>query len=250
MSGLYIHIPFCRKKCAYCDFVSFAGCEQDAFEQYFKALFREIDLISPMLPKKEFETLFIGGGTPSLLPSGMIPRLAAKLCENFVFPADAEISIECNPESVSLEKLVQYRACGINRISFGLQSADDAVLKAVGRIHTAADFSVHLSLHGRQVSTTSMLISCTAFPDRVSNLILTRYGARRNSGRNTFHPMLSFLPRERPCSKQCGTGQSSFPTKMPLLIWKMPVLTCSAALATSVMKYPTLPFPAANAAII
>lgn len=140
MSGLYIHIPFCRKKCAYCDFVSFGGCEQDAFEQYFKALFREIDLISPMLPKKEFETVFIGGGTPSLLPSGMIPRLAAKLRENFAFPADAEISIECNPESVSLEKLVQYRACGINRISFGLQSADDAVLKAVGRIHTAADF--------------------------------------------------------------------------------------------------------------
>ena len=100
MSGLYIHIPFCRKKCAYCDFVSFAGCEQDAFEQYFKALFREIDLISPMLPKKEFETVFIGGGTPSLLPAGMIPRLAAKLRENFVFPADAEISIECNPESV------------------------------------------------------------------------------------------------------------------------------------------------------
>ena len=122
MSGLYIHIPFCRKKCAYCDFVSFGGCEQDAFEQYFKALFREIDLISPMLPKKEFETVFIGGGTPSLLP------------------ADAEISIECNPESVSYEKLVQYRDCGINRISFGLQSADDAVLKAVGRIHTAADF--------------------------------------------------------------------------------------------------------------
>ena len=140
MSGLYIHIPFCRKKCAYCDFVSFGGCEQDAFEQYFKALFREVDLISPMLPKKEFETAFIGGGTPSLLPSGMIPRLAAKLRENFIFPADAEISIECNPESVSLEKLVQYRACGINRISFGLQSADDAVLKAVGRIHTAADF--------------------------------------------------------------------------------------------------------------
>ena len=140
MSGLYIHIPFCRKKCAYCDFVSFAGFEQDAFEQYFKALFREIDLISPMLPKKEFETVFIGGGTPSLLPAGMIPRLAAKLRENFAFHADAEISIECNPESVSLEKLVQYRACGINRISFGLQSADDAVLKAVGRIHTAADF--------------------------------------------------------------------------------------------------------------
>ena len=138
MSGLYIHIPFCRKKCAYCDFVSFAGFEQDAFEQYFKALFREIDLISPMLPKKEFETVFIGGGTPSLLPSGMIPRLAAKLRENFVFPADAEISIECNPESVSLEKLVQYRACGINRISFGLQSADDAVLKAVGRTWTCA----------------------------------------------------------------------------------------------------------------
>ena len=124
MSGLYIHIPFCRKKCAYCDFVSFAGCEQDAFEQYFKALFREIDLISPMLPKKEFETVFIGGGTPSLLPAGMIPRLAAKLRENFVFPADAEISIECNPESVSLEKLVQYRDCGINRISFGLQSSE------------------------------------------------------------------------------------------------------------------------------
>lgn len=128
----------------------------------------------------------------------MIPRLAAKLRESFAFPADAEISIECNPESVSLEKLVQYRDCGINRISFGLQSADDAVLKAVGRIHTAADFSVHLSLHGRLVSTTSMLISCTVCPGRVSNLILTRYGARRNSVRNIFHPMLSFCRGNAP----------------------------------------------------
>ena len=74
MSGLYIHIPFCRKKCAYCDFVSFAGCEQDAFEQYFKALFREIDLISPMLPKKEFETVFIGGGTPTTLTKSEAKR--------------------------------------------------------------------------------------------------------------------------------------------------------------------------------
>lgn len=140
MSGLYIHIPFCKHKCCYCDFVSFGGCRTADFKKYFTALFKEIDLTASMLPERVFETVFIGGGTPSILPVGMISQLMSKLREKFTIADDAEISIECNPESVTLEKLSEYRSCGINRLSLGLQSADTAVLKAIGRVHFPDDF--------------------------------------------------------------------------------------------------------------
>ena len=136
MAGLYIHIPFCRRKCAYCDFVSFA--DRVDFLPYTAALITEMRLYSPLIKEKSFETVFIGGGTPSLLPAGLISRILDEARECFDVAEDAEITIECNPESIDEIKLNEYKASGVNRLSIGMQSSDDKVLAAIGRIHDKA----------------------------------------------------------------------------------------------------------------
>ncbi len=126
--ALYIHIPFCAQKCAYCDFASWAGREA-AREAYFAALEQELDSWIARVGS-EFSTVFIGGGTPSLVPHEYIARIAGKVkC--------AEFSMEANPGTLTPEKLSAYRAAGINRLSMGVQSFDDRLLKTVGRIHSA-----------------------------------------------------------------------------------------------------------------
>lgn len=135
---LYIHIPFCIKKCEYCDFLS-GPASIRAQEDYVEAVCKEIQAVS------EFETyevvsVFIGGGTPSVLPGLWISKIIQKVREKFSIKEDAEITIEANPGTVTLEKLLEYRKAGINRISFGCQSTDDKELKMLGRIHTWEDF--------------------------------------------------------------------------------------------------------------
>ena len=138
MAGIYIHIPFCAKKCRYCDFVSFAGIKDTS--AYTAALISEMRIFAPLVKGRHFETVYIGGGTPTVMPQGIISRILSEAGKLFDISGDAEISIECNPESVTEEKLSEYRSAGINRLSIGLQSADNEVLKAVGRIHTAERF--------------------------------------------------------------------------------------------------------------
>ena len=138
MAGLYIHIPYCKKKCRYCDFISYAG--RDDFLAYTAALITEMRLYSPMMKGRSFDTVFIGGGTPSLLPAGLIGRIIGEAKQCFSIEHDAEITIECNPESVTELKLLEYSTAGVNRLSIGMQSADDRVLAAIGRIHTAEQF--------------------------------------------------------------------------------------------------------------
>lgn len=132
-SGLYIHIPFCVKKCNYCDFVSFeSGCQKD----YFECLNKEIELYSDFFNSYNIDTVFIGGGTPSAVNSCYIE----KILQNIKVDDNAEITIEVNPGTLSIEKLKAYKKAGINRISIGLQSANDNELKILGRIHTYEDF--------------------------------------------------------------------------------------------------------------
>ncbi len=138
MAGLYIHIPFCKRKCRYCDFVSFAS--HDDFFPYTAALITEMRLHSPLMSGRTFETVFIGGGTPSLLPEGLIGRILSEARSCFTIAPDAEITIECNPESLTSPKLSDYASAGVNRISIGMQSADDRVLEAIGRIHNKENF--------------------------------------------------------------------------------------------------------------
>lgn len=138
MAGVYVHIPFCVKKCDYCDFVSYACAER--LGAYVDALLAEIKLTSAALPRVAADTVFFGGGTPSLLTGAQFMRILDALRGAFPIAPDAEITVETNPGTASAEKLAAYCKAGANRLSIGLQSTDDALLAVIGRIHTAAQF--------------------------------------------------------------------------------------------------------------
>lgn len=138
MAGLYIHIPFCRRKCRYCDFISFA--EPSREDLYYLALISEMRLYKPLMKDKRFDTVFIGGGTPTVLSGGRLAHLVSELKNCFDIADNAEITCEANPESASEEKLAELYSAGVNRLSIGLQSASDDLLKRIGRIHTKGDF--------------------------------------------------------------------------------------------------------------
>ena len=137
--GLYIHLPFCRRKCHYCDFVSFPDRE-DVIDDYINAVIAEAWLYSDILKSHIVDTVFIGGGTPSLLSSAQMERLIAGLKEACDWDAN-EFTIEANPETLDEEKLEGYVRCGVNRLSLGLQTHDDAILSAIGRRHNYETFS-------------------------------------------------------------------------------------------------------------
>ncbi len=133
--GIYVHIPFCKKKCDYCDFISY--CNKDnLIEKYVEAMKKEIESQNI---KPEITTIYIGGGTPSYIDSKYIIQIINKIKEKNVSP-NPEITIEVNPGTVTMEKLEDYRSCGINRISIGLQSTNNTLLKEIGRIHDFKQF--------------------------------------------------------------------------------------------------------------
>lgn len=131
---LYIHIPFCVKKCSYCDFLSAPATEQTR-EAYMAALFAEIRGNAEKYRERIVTTIFIGGGTPSLLSGRTVIQLMAELQKSFCVAENAEITMEVNPGTVTTEKLQDFRKAGINRISIGMQSAQEPELKMLGRIH-------------------------------------------------------------------------------------------------------------------
>lgn len=164
--GLYVHFPFCVRKCSYCDFLSYPLKEAEA-DAYLKRLLDEIIYQGGQYSARRISTIFIGGGTPSLMREAQLERLIGALKAAFHIAADAEITIESNPGTLSLHKLRHMRRLGINRLSIGLQSADDKMLKALGRIHTWSDF-------------------------------LNQYDAARNAGFNNINiDMMSALPGQR-----------------------------------------------------
>ncbi|UCE04439.1 MAG: radical SAM family heme chaperone HemW [bacterium] len=135
-AGLYIHIPFCIKKCAYCDFYS-TTTEPSKIEQFLNAAENEVELYTqhPVFAQIKFRTLYIGGGTPSLLSAQQIDKLFQKVLSRFHFAKDFEFTIEANPETISFSKLKDYRSVGVNRLSLGVQSFSDLELQTLGRIH-------------------------------------------------------------------------------------------------------------------
>ena len=133
--AIYIHIPFCARKCAYCDFVSWAG-RQDVWKTYFDALLGEMDSWKDELRTREVRSVFFGGGTPSLVPAEYIASALNRLRSYAVLSPDCEITMEANPGTVTAEKLKICRDAGVNRLSIGVQSFDAALLKSLGRIHT------------------------------------------------------------------------------------------------------------------
>lgn len=145
VEAAYIHIPFCKSKCFYCDFNSFSGCES-YIKPYFDALKKEITMVytyyqnKPGFTGHPLKTVFIGGGTPSYVPAGYIAETLTLLRSLFGFTENAEISMECNPGTITAESIDIYKKAGINRISIGLQSASDRLLRNIGRIHTRQEF--------------------------------------------------------------------------------------------------------------
>ena len=133
---LYIHIPFCIRKCAYCDFLSFPAGEKDR-QSYVEAL---LDEIYGAKEKGDAATVFFGGGTPSILPGKEIGRIMDAVQAKYSVPEDADITLEANPGTLNRKKLEDWKKAGINRLSLGLQSAENAELKALGRIHTWETF--------------------------------------------------------------------------------------------------------------
>ena len=139
--GIYIHIPFCKSKCYYCDFCSYAN-KEELVDKYIRSLICEIDKISELEEKEQYiiSTIYIGGGTPSFIESKYIVKIIKKINEKFNIKKEAEITIEVNPGTVDYNKLEDYFNCGINRLSIGLQSTYDYLLKEIGRIHSFQEF--------------------------------------------------------------------------------------------------------------
>lgn len=139
MAGIYVHVPFCRQKCRYCDFASFPE-KIGLAESYMACVYREMAMREGQLKGYLFDTLYIGGGTPSVIDENYIAMLVAAARKHFSLAPDAEITIEMNPGTVSASKIDMYKRSGINRFSVGLQTANDKLLADLGRIHTLKDY--------------------------------------------------------------------------------------------------------------
>ena len=138
--GIYVHIPFCKRKCYYCDFVSYDN-KYEKIDSYVETVKKEIEDTSNEFTKNHIvSTIYFGGGTPSFLESKYIKLLLENIRRNFNVSSNAEITLEVNPGTITEEKLKTYQMCGINRLSIGLQTTNDNLLKKIGRIHTYSEF--------------------------------------------------------------------------------------------------------------
>ena len=138
--GIYVHIPFCKSKCYYCDFVSYDN-KNEKIDKYIDTVLAEIEDNSKNFTKDHIvTTIYFGGGTPSFLESKYIKKVLEDIRRNFNISSDAEITLEVNPGTITEEKLKTYQMCGINRLSIGLQTTNDRLLKTIGRIHSYSEF--------------------------------------------------------------------------------------------------------------
>ena len=157
MPGIYIHVPFCRHKCTYCDFVSYPDKINYA-EEYMACLFKELKMRGEELKSYVFDTVYFGGGTPSYIPPKLIAGAMKQIRACFTLSEDVEITLELNPGTISESKVKTYKEAGINRFSIGLQTAIDEQLEDLGRIHNVRDYVYATKLlEGENFSTDVML---------------------------------------------------------------------------------------------
>ena len=138
--GIYIHIPFCRTKCAYCDFYSFIPKGEEIYERYTNALIKHMEAYREAARDRIPDTVYIGGGTPTALPTEQLIRIIKAVKRNFKLSKNTEFTVEVNPKTCDLKTFKRLRRAGVNRISIGLQSADAGELKSLTRSHSRADF--------------------------------------------------------------------------------------------------------------
>ncbi|MBR5155786.1 MAG: oxygen-independent coproporphyrinogen III oxidase [Clostridia bacterium] len=139
MTGLYVHIPFCKSKCHYCDFNSFANCDEH-IPPYFSALLKEAEAFAKRENEMVFDTLYFGGGTPSYVKADLLAKTIERFRLIFDLAKNTEVTVECNPGTIDFTGFKTLKDIGVSRLSMGLQSADDKMLKRLGRIHTFEEF--------------------------------------------------------------------------------------------------------------
>jgi oxygen-independent coproporphyrinogen III oxidase len=182
-AGIYIHIPFCARKCLYCDFYSIT--DQSLRDAFLEALFREIAATKSLL---SFDTLYIGGGTPSILPVHQIGRMIERISGQFNLEESAEITLEVNPGTVTRQSLKAYRQSGVTRLNIGVQSFQDSRLQWLGRMHSA------------DAAKDALLWARTAGFDQIGmDLIYGLPGQRRQEWLDDLHQALSFDPEHLSC---------------------------------------------------
>lgn len=183
MAGIYIHIPFCKSKCRYCDFTSYPS-KLGFAEAYMACLYKEMKLRAAELQDKQFDTVYFGGGTPSIIDEKLIVGCMNQIKKYYHLFESAEVTIELNPGTVSKEKIEAYKRAGINRFSVGLQVASDALLEEIGRVHTVSDFEETCKLLGEVNFSADIMIGLKGetFADVETSIrLVQKYGAKHVS---------------------------------------------------------------------
>ncbi len=180
--SLYIHIPFCERKCPYCDFNTYAGLSR-LYEPLAGALVREIELAGAAQGRPQVHTIFLGGGTPTVLPGELLGRILSACRRSFDVLEDAEVTSEANPGTVDVARFLDLRGLGVNRLSMGMQSFDDSELQFLGRIHRAA-----------QVDTACQAARDTGFANLNLDLIFGLPGQAADTWRNSLQRALTWQP--------------------------------------------------------
>jgi putative oxygen-independent coproporphyrinogen III oxidase len=203
LPGLYIHIPFCKSKCPYCDFYSVT--DETLIAAYLAALDTEARLYREQFPV--FDSLFLGGGTPSWLGDAALAGLMKNLRRQFAFAPDSEITLEANPDDITTEKLRLFRDLGINRLSLGVQSFDEGELRFLGRRHTAA-----------QTKTAIDLIRAAGFTNLGLDLMYGLPGQTTATWLKTLETALSLAPEHLSCYQlTLMAGETPAPHETPAL---------------------------------
>ncbi len=185
--GIYIHIPFCRSKCDYCDFYSLAG-RDDRMDQYQKALLSHIKETAPLAQDFPEDTIYIGGGTPSYYGAKRLKELLGVIRKLYKVEKDAEVTVECNPDSVDVKSLKILRKAGVNRLSMGMQSANACELERIHRIHTP-----------QQVNEAATAARKAGFTNLSLDLIYGLPGQTMDSWKATVEHALSLIPQHLSC---------------------------------------------------
>jgi putative oxygen-independent coproporphyrinogen III oxidase len=204
LPGLYVHIPFCQTKCPYCDFYSIT--DDSLVSSYLSALDTEARLYRDQFPA--FDSLFLGGGTPSLLDAAQLGALLASLRRHFVFAPDSEITLEANPDDLTADKLVLFRGLGINRLSLGVQSFDEGELRFLQRRHTAAQTEQALAL-----------IRGAGFTNLGLDLMYGLPGQTLDAWLKTLETALSFAPEHLSCYQLTIMAGETPALRTPLARW-------------------------------
>ena len=186
--GIYVHVPFCRSKCRYCDFYSLAGQDDKLMDSYLTAMLAHIKESGPQAPGYKVDTIYFGGGTPTFFGADGMATILTAIRRSFDVDPEAEITFEANPDSVTDKLLVRLRAEGFNRISLGIQSDDDALLEKLGRPHT----------YGQAVAAVQR-IRKAGFKNLSVDLMYGQPGQTLNSWKDTLERVLTLKPEHISC---------------------------------------------------